>query len=78
MIYTENLMLEEFKTVMQKEFEMTDMGLMRYFLGLEVDQSDQGIFICQHKYAADILKRFRIDKCKATKTPIAAGTKLSK
>jgi hypothetical protein len=33
-------MLQEFKTVMQKEFEMTDMGLMRYFLGLEVDQSD--------------------------------------
>ena len=40
MIYTGNLMLQEFKTVMQKEFEMTDMGLMRYFLGLEVDQSD--------------------------------------
>jgi len=40
MIYTGNLMLEEFKTVMQKEFEMTDMGLMRYFLGLEVDQSE--------------------------------------
>jgi transposase InsO family protein len=78
MIYTGNLMLQEFKTVMQKEFEMTDMGLMRYFLGLEVDQSDQGIFICQHKYAADILKRFRMDKCKAAETPIAAGTKLSK
>jgi hypothetical protein len=78
MIYTGNLMLQEFKTVMQKEFEMTDMGLMRYFLGLEVDQSDQGIFICQHKYAADILKRFRMDKCKAAETPIAAGTRLSK
>ena len=46
MIYTGNLMLQEFKKVMQKEFEMTDMGLMRYFLGLEVDQSDQGFFIC--------------------------------
>jgi len=36
MIYTGNLMLEDFKTVMKKEFEMTDLGLMKYFLGLEV------------------------------------------
>jgi len=78
MIYTRNLIPQEFKSIMQKEFEMTDMGLMRYFLGLEVDQSDQGIFICQHKYAADILTRFRMDKCRAAETPIAAGTKLSK
>ena len=36
MIYTSNLMLEEFRTIMKKEFEMTDLGLMKYFLGLEV------------------------------------------
>ena len=55
MIYTSNLMLEEFRTVMKNEFEMTDQGMMKYFLGLEVTQNDQGIFICQHKYATDIL-----------------------
>ena len=38
-------MLEEFRTVMKREFEMTDIGLMKYFLGLEVTQTDQGIFI---------------------------------
>jgi len=59
-------MLQEFKIIMQKEFEMTDMGLMRCFLGLEVDQSDQGIFICQHKYDVHILTRFGMDKCRAT------------
>jgi len=48
-------MLEDFRAVMKKEFEMTDLGLMKYFLGLEVTQTDKGIFICQHKYATDIL-----------------------
>ena len=63
---------------MKNEFEMTDLGLMKYFLGLEVTQTDQGIFICQHKYATDILQRFRMDKCKPTETPISLGTKLTK
>jgi len=63
---------------MKKEFEMTDLGLMKYFLGLEVTQTDKGIFICRHKYAIDILQRFRMDKCKPVETPIALGTKLTK
>ena len=57
---------------------MTNLGLMKYFLGLEVTQTDKGIFICQHKYATDILQRFRMDKCKPAETPIALGTKLTK
>ena len=57
---------------------MTNLGLMKYFLGLEVIQIDQGIFICHHNYATDILQRFRMDKCKPTETPIALGTKLTK
>ena len=68
MIYTRNLMLEKFRTFMKKEFEMTDLGLMKYFLGLEVTQIDQGIFICHHKHASDILQRFRMDKCKQEET----------
>ena len=78
MIYTGNLMLEDFRTVMKKKFEMTDLGLMKYFLGLEVTQTDKGIFIYQHKYATDTLQRFRMDKCKPAGTPIALGTKLTK
>ena len=78
MIYTSNLMLEYFKTVVKKEFEMSDLGLMKYFLGLEVTQNDQDIFICQHKYATYILQIFKMDKCKPTETPIALGTKLTK
>ena len=63
---------------MKKEFEMTDLGLMKYFLVLEVTRTDQGIFICQHKYVTDILRRFRMDKCKPVETPIAPRTKLTK
>ena len=51
---------------------------MKYFFGLEVTQTDQGIFICQHMYATDILQRFRMDKCKPAETPISLGTKLTK
>ena len=78
MIYTGNLMLEDFRTVMKKEFEMTDLGLMKYFLDLEVTQTNKGIFICQRKYATNILHRFKMDKCKPTETPISLGTKLTK
>ena len=55
---------------------MTNLGLMKYFLGLEVTQTDKGNFIYQHKYATDILQRFRMDKCKPTEIPISLGTKL--
>ena len=71
-------MIEEFMTVLKNEFEMTDLGLMKYFLGLTVTETDKGIFICQHKYATNILQRSRMDKCKPTETPIALGTNLTK
>jgi len=57
MIFTGNnpKMFEEFKKNMIKEFEMTDIGEMSYFLGVEVSQSEKGIFISQKKYAKEIL-----------------------
>ena len=63
---------------MKTEFEMSGLGMMKYFLGIEVNQSEDGIFICQSKYANDVLKRFRMSNCKPGVTPIATGTKLSK
>jgi hypothetical protein len=78
MIYTGNLQLDSFKHAMQSEFEMTDLGIMKYFLGIEVDQSTKGIFVCQQKYATDIIKRFCMEDCNPTETPIPLGTKLSK
>ncbi|KAF8394012.1 hypothetical protein HHK36_020214 [Tetracentron sinense] len=57
-------------------FEMTDMGLMSYFLGIEVVQTSDGIFISQKKYANDILKKFKIESCKPILTSVEERLKL--
>ncbi|WVZ02572.1 hypothetical protein V8G54_023378 [Vigna mungo] len=71
-------LIKEFKEAMEKEFEMTDLGLMKYFLGLEVKQSEEGIFISQERYALEILKKFKMEDCNPISTPMELGTKLSK
>jgi len=71
-------LIENFKSVMKEEFEMTDMGLLRYFLGIEVDQNENGIFISQAKYVNEVLGRFNMQECKAAITPTVMGLKLSK
>ena len=63
---------------MESEFEMTDMGLMNFFLGIEVQQSESGIFISQSKHASTVLKRFNMSNCKAAPTLVITGLKLSK
>eukprot|EP00253_Pinus_taeda_P004049 PITA_04049 len=63
---------------MKEEFEMTDMGLLRYFLRIEVDQNENGIFISQEKYVNEVLGRFNMQECKAAITPTVMGLKLSK
>ncbi|KAG6492797.1 hypothetical protein ZIOFF_047764 [Zingiber officinale] len=68
----------EFKEVMTKEFEMTDIGLMTYYLGIEVNQREDGSFISQAGYAREILKKFRMDNSKSINTPAECGVKLSK
>jgi len=50
--------VKEFKQKMIQAFEMTDLGLMTYFLGMEIKQNKNEIFICQKKYANEISKKF--------------------
>jgi len=71
-------LIVSFKTVMKEEFEITDMGLLRYFLGIEVDQNENGIFISQEKYVNEVLERFHMQECKAAITPIVMRLKLNK
>ncbi|KAL5568431.1 hypothetical protein UlMin_025006 [Ulmus minor] len=71
-------MFNEFKEVMTKEFEMTDMGHMTYYLGIEVQQQKHGIFISQESYAKEILKKFKMENCKPIRTPTEYGIKMSK
>ena len=59
-----------------KEFEMKDLGLMHYFLGLQVWQIPEGIFLNQGKYALEILKRFDMLDCEVMATPMDTNLKL--
>lgn len=70
-------MCVEFKSSMQNEFEMTDMGKMKFFLGVEVDQREDGIHISQKKYAKEVLERFNMQDCNSVKNPIVPGTVIS-
>ncbi len=56
--------------MMQNKFEMSAMGEMQFFLGLQVQQEPTGIFIHQTKYVADILSRFSMDDASPASTPI--------
>lgn len=71
-------LVQEFKKAMKAEFEMTDLGVMKYFLGLEVTQDEQGSFVCQEAYAKEILKRFKMEDCNPVAIPMEIGSKLSR
>ena len=63
---------------MMEIFEMTDLGLMTYFPGMEIKQEEHEVFICQRKYAKEILKKFHMEDCKAMATPMNSKESLSK
>jgi hypothetical protein len=72
----EETLVAECKQRLAAEFEMKDLGLMHYFLGLEVWQSPERIFLNQGKYTIEILKRFNMLECKSMNTPMEAKLKL--
>jgi hypothetical protein len=69
-------LITECKRKLATKFEMKDLGMMHYFLGLEVWQKLAEIFLCQGKYVVEILKRFRMMDCKAMPTPMVTNLKL--
>lgn len=72
MIFTgsnENMFVE-FKKSMKKEFDMSDLGKMSYFLGVEVIQNEEGIYICQRKYAREVLERFGMKGSNSSRIPL--------
>ena len=68
----------EFSEEMKREFEISMVGELNYFLGLQVKQWEDGIFISQEKYAKNLVKRFSLDSKKHTSTPMSSSTKLSR
>ncbi|KAL8158002.1 hypothetical protein AgCh_002637 [Apium graveolens] len=67
-----------FSDCMHKEFDMSLMGELQYFLGLQINQSNAGIFIHQGKYIKDLLKRFALEHVTPKATPISTSVKLTK
>nr|GEW77775.1 hypothetical protein [Tanacetum cinerariifolium] len=61
---------KSFKKLMKDKFQMSLIGELIFFLGLQVKQKEDGIFINQDKYVAEILKKFRLTEGKSTSTPI--------
>jgi hypothetical protein len=72
----EEKLIAKCKKRLASEFEMKDLGLMNYLLGLEVWQSLERIFLNQGKYTVEILKRFDMMECKSMNTPMEAKLKL--
>ncbi|XP_031273246.1 uncharacterized protein LOC116131724 [Pistacia vera] len=70
--------LSKFERSMQSKFEMTNLGEMTYFFGMEIVQSKNGIFVCQERYANEVLIKFRMENSKPADTPLVSNLKLSK
>ena len=71
-------MIKEFKQAMSDVFDMSDLGLLAYYLGIEVDQQKDGITLRQERYANKILSETGMEGCNATHTPMEFGLKISK
>ncbi|GJT73090.1 putative ribonuclease H-like domain-containing protein [Tanacetum coccineum] len=69
---------DEFEALMKSRFQMSSMGELTFFLGLQVKQKPDGIFISQDKYVAEILKKFDFANVKTASTPIETQKPLVK
>ena len=62
---------------MQDEFEMSMIGELIHFLGLQIRQQDSGIFLSQSKYAKNLMKKFGLDFANSVRTPTSPNVKLT-
>ncbi|GKB54958.1 retrovirus-related pol polyprotein from transposon TNT 1-94 [Tanacetum coccineum] len=71
-------MCDEFAKIVHDKFEISMMGELNFFLGLQIKQMEDGIFINQSKYIKEMLKKFGLEESKPMKTPMSSDTKLTK
>jgi hypothetical protein len=69
--------IDDFKAEMKK-FRMSDLGLLTYYLGIEVEQGKNAITLCQSSYARKLLERSGMGECKGCQTPMEERLKLNK
>nr|GEV06283.1 putative ribonuclease H-like domain-containing protein [Tanacetum cinerariifolium] len=75
---TKKSLCDEFEALTHKRFQMSSMGELTFFLGLQVKQSEEGIFLSQDKYVAGILKKFDFSFVRTTSTSIETQKPLVK
>nr|GEU38370.1 hypothetical protein [Tanacetum cinerariifolium] len=75
---TKRSLSTEFEQLMHKRFQMNSMGELTFFLGLQVEQRKDDIFLSQDKYVSDILKKFGFSSVKSASTPMETHKPLSK
>jgi len=63
---------------MHDEFEMSMMGELKFFLGIQINQSKDGVYVHQTKYTMELLKKFKLEECKVMNTPMHPTCTLSK
>ena len=64
--------------MMQEEFEMSMIGELKFFLGIQINQCKEGVYVHQSKYTKELLKKFKLEDCKEMKTPMHPTCTLSK
>ncbi|CAJ2641766.1 unnamed protein product [Trifolium pratense] len=69
---------KNFSKIMQDEFEMSIMGELKFFLGIQINQKKEGTYVHQSKYTKELLKKFNLDDCKIMNTPMHSTTNMSK
>ena len=74
-IYVDDII---FLKLMQDEFEMSMMGELKFFLGIQINQSKDGVYVHQTKYTKELLKKFKLKDCKVMNTPMHPTCTLSK
>ncbi|GJX93574.1 putative ribonuclease H-like domain-containing protein [Tanacetum coccineum] len=74
---TKKSLSTKFEKLMHKRFQMSSMGELTFFLGLQVEQRKDGIFLSQDKYVYDILKKFGFTTMKTASTPMETHKSLS-
>jgi len=79
LIITDNrlVLIQDMKNSLQKQFEMTDLDTLHYFLGLQIWHMANGIFLSQPKHATNLLARFHMSDCKHAPMPFQSSVKLT-
>ncbi|KAJ1685762.1 hypothetical protein LUZ63_017152 [Rhynchospora breviuscula] len=73
---TNTTLAQEFSSLMSSEFEMSMMGELNFFLGLQIKQLQDGIFISQTKYAKELIKKFGVEDSKSLDTPMGKSANI--